>query len=71
MDKLTVVERQILAGLKDYKKQYGFLPTMRELADFLDRPSFTNIPGYYRSLEEKGYMKRYPGSSPRIEFTNE
>ena len=51
-------ERQFLDDLKDFIKQNGYIPTIREMCDYVGFSSTSSVSYYYRILEEKGYIKK-------------
>ena len=40
--------------------EYGFAPTVRELCNLSGLASTSTIIGHLKTLEKKGYIKRYP-----------
>ena len=51
---------QIYDSIVAHVNEYGFAPTVRELCKLTGLASTSTIIGYLKTLEKKGYIKRYP-----------
>ena len=60
MKQLTQRQKGVLAYIKSYTTQKGYTPSMRDVGDFLGGVSTNAVEGYYRALENKGYIVRTP-----------
>lgn len=64
-DHLTAREEQLLDVLADHVTDYGFQPSMRELARALGLRSASSVHHYITRLEAKGYVRRPTQGRPR------
>ncbi|MCA0446902.1 MAG: transcriptional repressor LexA [Bacteroidetes bacterium] len=55
---LTDRQKQILAYLLEYKKQFGFPPSFQEIADKFKFASLTAVKDHLKALEKKGFIKK-------------
>jgi len=53
-------KRQIQVYDSIVVQEYGFAPTVRELCKLTGLASTSTIIGHLKTLEKKGYIKRYP-----------
>jgi len=67
MRKLTELQTRVLDELQEYGLSHGRPPTVRELADLLDRSSSTVFQAL-GSLEKKGLIRKRDSSSRNIEL---
>lgn len=51
---------QIYDNIVAHVQEYGFAPTVRELCKLTGLASTSTIIGHLKTLEKKGYIKRYP-----------
>ena len=51
---------QIYDSIVAHVNKYGFAPTVRELCKLTGLASTSTIIGHLKTLEKKGYIKRYP-----------
>jgi len=56
-------EREILEFLVQFQKQYGYSPTLSEIAKATDHRSNSTIHSIIRSLVEKGYVQKVEGNA--------
>ena len=63
---LTVSEEKVLKVLDKYILEYGYPPSIRELAEMARYKSTSSIHSLLTSLEKKGYIKRGANSSRAI-----
>lgn len=61
---LTKRQRQIYEVIISYISEYGFAPTVREMCKLTGLASTSSITVHLKTIEDKGYIKRYP-ASPR------
>ena len=66
MFELTDRQRKVYEFLIFYKKQYGYPPTMQEIAEHLGVTGNLGVIKHLNALEKKGYIKRSSGSSRGI-----
>jgi repressor LexA len=60
MKQLTQRQKAVVAYIKGYSQEKGYTPSMREVGDFLGGVSTNAVEGYYKALENKGYIIRTP-----------
>ena len=58
------LEIKILTMIKDYIKEHGYSPTVREIAEILDIKSTATVQRYLNILEMEMYITKV-NSSPR------
>lgn len=58
MVELTEKQEQVLEAIQTYQQEYGYSPTVRELADHFGQSSSAGIHKILVALEEKGYLKK-------------
>ena len=58
MIELTEKQEQVLEAIQTYQQEYGYSPTVRELADHFGQSSSAGIHKILVALEEKGYLKK-------------
>jgi repressor LexA len=63
-------ERELLEYLAQYQKQYGYSPTLREMADATAHKSVSTIHAIIRNLVDKGYIKKVDGNSRVLQITD-
>ena len=51
---------QVYDSIVAHVQEYGFAPTVRELCKLTGLASTSTIIGHLKTLEKKGYIKRYP-----------
>ncbi|MFV1957414.1 MAG: transcriptional repressor LexA [bacterium] len=68
--KLTARQEEVLNFIKDFTSRTGFPPTVRELADHINIASPRGAFKHLEALQNKGWIKRTPGLSRSIEFTD-
>lgn len=56
-------EREILEFLAQFQRQYGYSPTLREIADATGHKSNATIHTIIKSLVEKGYVQKVEGNT--------
>ncbi|MBB3098950.1 SOS-response transcriptional repressor LexA [Actinoplanes campanulatus] len=56
---LTPVQQRVLAEIRGFVDEYGYAPTLRELAARCGRGPST-VAYQLQQLEEKGRIRRYP-----------
>lgn len=66
MLKLTSRQQQVYNFIVRYLDQYGFAPTLQEIAVHLDIRGNLGVLRHLAALEKKGYIRRTPGSSRGI-----
>jgi len=58
---LTENETDIWGYILGYDSDYGYSPTLKEIATFVGSPNHQAAQYYLRQLEYKGYIKRGKG----------
>lgn len=56
-------ERELLSYIVQFQEQFGYSPTLREMADAMGRRSVSTIHSLIRSLVEKGYVQKVDGNT--------
>lgn len=56
-------EREVLEYLAQFQKQYGYSPTLKEMAIATNHRSVSTIHAIIRSLVEKGYVQKVEGNT--------
>ena len=63
MHDLTKKQTQVLEAVRSYQQEYGYSPTVRELADVFGQSSAAGIHKILKLLREKGYLTKTDGKS--------
>jgi repressor LexA len=53
------MQRAILLALCEHVDRFGYPPSVRELGNAVDLKSTSTVAHHLRTLEEKGYLRRY------------
>ena len=61
-------ERELLGYLMQYQEVHGYSPTLREIADALNRKSVSTIHALIRSLVDKGYIQKVDGNTRTLKI---
>lgn len=61
-------ERELLNFLIQYQEQHGFSPTLREMADAMNRRSVSTMHAIIRSLVDKGYIQKVDGNTRTLKI---
>lgn len=64
---LSLKQHALLTYIKNYKNQYGIIPTVQEMANYFDR-SKTTIHEHICKLVKKRHLKRYKNLSRGLEI---
>lgn len=56
-------ERELLNYLIQYQEQHGYSPTLREMADAMNRRSVSTMHALIRSMVDKGYLQKVEGNN--------
>ncbi len=59
---------QIYGFIKEYLKEHGYPPTVREIGKVVGLKSSSNVCHHLQKLEEKDLIKRVHGSSRAIQL---
>ena len=65
---LTQRQNELLDRVKDFLAQYGYPPTVRELADLSGQTSTAGVHKILHVLERKGFLRREKGKSRSLEL---
>ena len=63
MDDLSMLQRRVLVFIKAFLNNYGYPPTVREIAKGADIRSTSTVHSALNKLEQKGYINRDGGQS--------
>ena len=64
-------ERELLGYLMQYQEVHGYSPTLREIADALNRKSVSTIHALIRSLVDKGYIQKADGNTRTLKILHQ
>src|SRR3989338_83673 len=56
-------ERELLNYIVQFQEQHGYSPTLREMADAMNRNSVSTIHALIRSMVDKGYIQKVDGNN--------
>lgn len=66
MEDLSMIQRRVLVFIKSFMNNYGYPPTVREIASGTDIGSTSTVHSALNALEGKGYIYRDMGQSRSI-----
>ena len=69
--KLTDIQQKILNYIIEYRAQYGYPPTLAEIAVKFQYRNRATVREHLQAIEKKGYIKRNTKSARGIELTLE
>jgi len=61
-------ERELVKFIMQFQEQHGYSPTLREMADAMDRRSVSTIHSLIRSLVDKGYIQKVDGNNRTLKI---
>ena len=64
-------EREILEFLAQFQKQYGYSPTLGEIADATGHKSKSTVHSFIKTLVEKGYIQKVDGNTRVLKIIDE
>jgi len=64
-------ERELLEYLAQFQKQYGYSPTLREIANATGHKSVSTVHAIMRNLIEKKYVQKVDGNSRVLKILDE
>jgi len=64
---MTKRQKEVLDFLKEYLKNNGVAPTMREAGEYL-KVSIATVQSHFKNLEIKGYITRSPNDARAIKI---
>src|SRR3989344_7242460 len=64
-------EREVLEFLAQFQSQYGYSPTLWEMAHATNHKSVSTIHSIIRSLVEKGYVQKVEGNARVLKILDE
>lgn len=64
-------ERAILEYLAQFQRQYGYSPTLSEIANATGHKSSSTVHSFIKTLVEKGYVKKVDGNTRVLEIIDE
>ena len=68
-NELTIEQERVLSFIEKSRKETGFPPTVREIAEALGYRSPNNVRQHLRLIEQKGFIRLLPGKARGIEVT--
>ncbi|KMQ52318.1 SOS-response repressor and protease LexA [Chitinispirillum alkaliphilum] len=68
---LTSEQSRVLQFIIHYKKENGFPPTVREIAEHFGYKSINNVRQHLRLIERKGYVRILQGKARGIEIVED
>lgn len=63
-------ERELIKFIMQFQEQHGYSPTLREMADAMNRRSVSTIHSLIRSLVDKGYLQKVDGNNRTLKVLN-
>ena len=66
MEKLTDRQNDILTAIKKFEAEYGYPPTVREIASMVNLSSPATIHAHLANLEKKGFIKKQDSKNSDI-----
>ncbi len=64
-------ERELLSFLSQFQKQYGYSPTLKEMAGATGHSSVSTVHTIIRNLVDKGYLKKDEGNTRTLRILHE
>lgn len=64
-------ERELLEYLAQFQRQYGYSPTLKEIANATSHKSVSTVHTIIRSLVEKGYIQKVDGNARVLKIIDE
>lgn len=64
-------ERELLEFLAQFQKQYGYSPTLKEMAEATGHRSVSTVHAIIRSLVDKGYLQKVDGNTRVLKILDE
>lgn len=61
-------ERELLIYIIQFQEQNGYSPTLREMADAMNRRSVSTMHALIRSLVDKGYVQKVEGNNRTLKI---
>ena len=68
---LTPKQLKLFKYIKEYKKENEYMPTFREMCEYMNAKSTSSIAQMLGYIEWKGYIKRYPAHARAITIIRE
>ena len=65
---LTPRQEKLFNYLKEYKKENLYMPTHREMRDYMEIRATSSITNMLGQIEWKGYIKKHPAQARAIEI---
>jgi repressor LexA len=64
-------EREVLQYLAQFQKQFGYSPTLAEIAKATNHSSLSTVHAIIRSLVDKGYVQKVDGNTRVLKILND
>ena len=68
---LTPKQLKLFKYIKEYKKENEYMPTFREMCEYMNVKSTNTVAHMLGYIEWKGYIKRYPAHARAITILRE
>ena len=68
MTKLSKRQQEIFEFIKDYVREKGYPPSVREIAQAVGLASSSTVHGHLSRLETKGLIRRDPTKPEQLKF---
>ena len=60
MEDITLRQTMVLAVIKQFQNEYGYFPTVREIAEMTGLKSTSTVQRHLDELVKKGFIERNP-----------
>ena len=70
-DMLTPKQLKLFKYLKNYFKEYEYMPTFEEMKGYMNIKSKSGVYNMLGAIEWKGYIKKYPARQRAIKIIKE
>ncbi len=64
-------EREVLEYLAQFQRQFGYSPTLAEIADATDHRSSSTVHALIKSLVDKGYIQKVDGNNRVLKIVDQ
>ena len=71
MQELSNKQKRVLEYIRQYTRDRGYPPSVREICDGLKFRSTSTVHGYLQRLEKRGYIRRDPARPRAIELVQD
>lgn len=67
----VIYKEEVLEFLAQFQRQYGYSPTLREIADATGHKSNSTVHALIKSLVDKGYVQKVDGNNRVLKIVDE